>query len=445
MKIKNIVLIVLLLTFVSSCNDFLEEPAPVDLISDDIVIEDETTAEQVILGMYNSYQGARLYGNLLIGATGLLSDELDHTGSFPTLAQMDDNEMISDNVNVQDIWAACYRGIYIANIFLERAGSVSMDAEKRTQLTGEARFGRAMFHFILVNLYGDVPLATTSELATLRTIDRTPTSAIYAFIIAELETAISELDGVDYGSAGRDNADRYRVNEWAAKALLARALLYSGDVTEAGQVANDVIQNGGYSLATNYASNFTTAGGSPEVIFQIYSENVDPNGLAFQFQTSGRYEYGPTTQLQDAYESGDSRAEMIELTDDGRAQVVKYTDVGNGNDKPIAFRLAEMYLIRAEANLGSAQADTDLNALRSRAGLNDPIVGATLDDVLAERFVELAFEGHRWFDLKRTGEVDGVMLALNPSTWDATDVLMPIPIREIRNNPTLAGKQNPGY
>jgi hypothetical protein len=135
---------------------------------------------------------------------------------------------------------------------------------------------------------------------------------------------------------------------------------------------------------------------------------------------------------------------MVAPVGDGRFQVAKYTDRATGTDQTVVLRLAEMYLIRAEANIGSAQADDDVNTIRNRAGLAN-ISGVTLDDILQERFVELCFEGHRWTDLTRTGKADEVMSVINPLTWQSTDVLMPIPQREIQQNPTLVGKQNPGY
>lgn len=445
MKLKYIILSGLLTVVASSCDEFLEEPKPVDLISDEIVIEDEATAEQTVLGIYNSLQSANLYGDLLIGATGLLSDELDHTGSFPTLAQMDDNAMISDNVDVRDLWEIMYRGIYISNAVVERIDAVDMSEELKNSLVGEARFCRALLHFQLANLYGAVPLATTTELAVLRALDRTDVTSVYNFAIDELTASAQLLAGVDYGEAGRDEADRFRANEWAAKALLARVLLYAGQTSQAGQVANDVIENGGYSLSDNYGDNFLPDGNSGEIIFKIFASANDGNSLAFQFKTDGRYEYGPTAQIISAYAAEDERKNQLETLSDGRIQVIKYKDTGTGTDKPVVLRLAEMYLIRAEANIGNAQADTDITAIRARAGITTPAVGVTSNDILLERFKELAFEGHRWFDLKRTGQVDAVMSALNPSTWSSSDALLPIPIDEIRRNPTLAGKQNPDY
>lgn len=431
-KIKFLTLLLALTAF--GCEEYLEKE-PYDIITDDIVISSPEDAESVLLGVYSALQSAEAYGNQIVGSTGVLSDELVHTGSFPTVAEMDNNALLSNNVTIQNLWAAYYAGLYRSNIVIERVELIEITPAFKNQLIGEAKFLRALMHFDLVKLFGDIPYATTSSLADLRFIDRTASATVYANIIADLNECINLLAGVDHGN-------RNRANVWVAKAMLARVLLYSGDEAGAATVADDVIDNGPYALEADYNDVFV--GNSNEVIFEIFFSVQDQNSMAFWFRTDGRYEYGPSPQIMSAYEVGDTRADMIQPVGDGRFQVAKYTDRATGTDQTIVLRLAEMYLIRAEGTLGSTAADNDLNTLRNRSNLGD-ISGATLDDVLQERFVELAFEGHRWNDLVRTGRVNTVMAVINPSNWQATDVLLPIPQREIQQNPTLVGKQNPGY
>lgn len=432
---KKIQVIIILLVFTAfGCEDYLEK-TPVDIITDDIVISSAEDAETVLLGAYSALQSADAYANQTIGSTGILSDELVHTGSFPTVAEYDNNAVLSSNVTLQNLWAAYYAGIYRTNVIIERIETITIDDAVKNQILGEAKFLRALMHFDLVKLFGGIPYATTPDLTTLRTIDRTDAETVYANLITELTESVSLLAGVAHGN-------NKRANEWVAKALLARVLLYNGSTSEAGTVADDIIQNGPYTLEANYADVFT--GDSEEVLFEIFYSVQDQNQMAFWFRTDGRYEYAPSPQIQAAYEPNDERAAMVEPVGDGRVQVAKYTDRATGTDQTIVVRLAEMYLIRAEANLGTTQADNDLNVLRNRSGLGD-IAGADINDVLQERFVELSFEGHRWNDLIRTGKADEVMSVVNPVNWQATDKLMPIPQREIQQNPTLVGKQNPGY
>jgi hypothetical protein len=432
-KIRIIIAITFaLVTF--GCEEFLEKE-PVNIITDEIVIETPEDAETVLLGAYSAMQSPDMYGNQSVGSLGVMSDELVHTGSFPTVAEYDNNAVLANNVTLQNLWGVAYNGIYITNVVLERIEGITIDPAFKSQLVGEAKFIRALIHFNLMQLFGAIPYAVETDLAKLRVIDRTSVETVYTNIITDLNECITLLDGVDHGNNNR-------ANEWVAKALLARVLLVSGDETGAGNLANDVIQNGPYDLEASYASVF--AGGSTEAIFEIFSSPQDQNQCAFWFRTNGRYEYGPSPQMQAAFEPGDDRAAMIEPVGDGRFEVAKYTDVATGTDRTIVLRLAEMYLIRAEANIGSVAADDDVNVIRNRAGLGD-IAGVTLNDILQERFVELCFEGHRWNDLNRTGQTDAVMSVINPTSWQATDKLMPIPQREIQQNPTLVGKQNPGY
>ncbi len=436
-RLKLIIVLSSILTL--SCEDFIKTE-PVTIITDDLVIIDATSAEQVLLGAYSALQGANVYGNLTITNSGVLSDELIHSGSFPTVKQMDVNDILADNVTLQGYWQSYYAGIFITNVLLERIEKITISASQKNVIVGQAKFLRALMLFDLVKMYGAIPLPKTTSLAELSTIPRTPAADVYTFIIAELTAAATLLDGVDYNAAGRDEQDRVKAGEWAVKALLARVNLYIGNKAAAGSFADDVIQNGGYTLPASYTTIFS--GNSTETIFEIFSSVNDQNGLAFQVRTSGRYEYAPSPQLIAAFETGDTRKAIIDDVSGAKPQVGKYKDVATGTDRTIVFRLAEMYLIRAEANIGNASADADVNLLRTRAGLAG-LTNVSLDNILQERFVELCFEGHRWNDLIRTGRVNQVMLVINPTTWKAEDALLPIPLRDIRLNPALT--QNTGY
>jgi hypothetical protein len=444
MKIFKILVLVPLVFLGTSCDSFLELK-PVNVISDDVVIVDNASAQAAVFGIYSRIQTAGLYGNQMILNPGVLSDELTHSGSFPTIKDMDNSSVVASNVTVQGTWQAAYTGIYQANIVIEALSSGNplpgLTDANRALFLAEARFLRAMMHFDLLKLHGGIPLAITSELAVLRTLPRSSAADCYAFIDSELTAIIPSLEGVDNGN--------FRINEWAAKGLLARVKLYNGDLAGAGALANDVIQNGGYTLETDYASLFTSAGGANEVIFRVFFSALDQNGIPFQTLPEGRFEFAVSPQLLAAYEADDERR-LVKLNGGdaaGRFATTKYPDVSTGTSPTIILRLAEMKLIRAEANLVSNNglALTDVNDLRLRAGLTALPGPLTLDDVMDERFVELAAEGHRWNDLIRTGRVNTVMAAINPTTWTPDKTLLPIPQYEIQQNPSLAGSQNPGY
>lgn len=434
---KHILILGLTVLFASSCEEFLEQQ-PVNLITSDQVIIDGESAGTAVLGIYSGLQG--FYNNDAITHPGILSDELDHSGSFPTIAEMDQNEVISTNVTSDNIWFQGYSTIFRANNVLENFANnpeiPGLTDELRTQYTGETRFLRALSYFHLTNLYGNVPVTETTDLPTNEAISQTSRADVLAYVIAEAATAATELAGVDHGSEAQ-----FRATEWAAKALGARANLYAGNLSAAGALADDIISNGGFALESNYADLFQPSTTSDEIIFSVFFSVQDQSGLAFQFLPNGRFEFSVSQKLLD---TGDPRVLSGVNGGDqlGRSYVNKYTDVANGSDHTIVFRLAEMYLIRAEANIGAASAAADVNTLRSRAGLAD-LTTVNQQVILEERFVELSFEGHRWYDLIRTGQVDAVMSVENPSTWQSTDALLPIPQREILLNTNLV--QNAGY
>jgi starch-binding outer membrane protein, SusD/RagB family len=432
-----------LIMLFSSCEDFLKQE-PVDIITTGTVIEDGASALAALFGIYSRLQTAGLYGNRMIGVTGAASDELTHSGSFPSIRDFDNNQLTADNAEIRQLWPALFTGIYQANVLISTLESSKvlprLTAAQRKQYVAEARALRAFLHLEGVKLFGDFPLATTVELSQLSSISRSSKSAVFAFIISELETASTELKAVENSKA----AGPFRLTEWGVKGLLARAQLYNGNVSIAGQIANDVITNGGYSLSANYADAFKT--GSSEAIFTVFFSASDQNGLPFQFLPAGRFEYAVSPQLLTAFGSTDKRAMITLNTGDplARFAVNKYPDLSTGASLVPIVRLAEMYLIRAEANLGTSQSLSDLNLLRTRAGVPSNTNPTTLDAVLAERFVELSFEGHRWNDLIRTDKIDAVMNAINPTTWNPiVDKLFPIPFYDLNINKNLT--QNTGY
>jgi starch-binding outer membrane protein, SusD/RagB family len=440
---KKVLFFIILLSSVAfSCEEFLEQQ-PVDIITDISVIEDGPSARAAVLGIYSRLQVAGLYGNRMIAVTGVASDELTHSGSFPSIRDFDNNQLTADNAEIRAIWPAIYTGIYQANNVIELLTDKTLPlltTDESKQLVAEARALRAFLHLEGVKIWKNIPLATTINLATLSSIGQTPEAEVYAFIISELEAAAADLASVP--TAG--TIGPFRITQWGAKGLLARAHLYAGNVTAAGQVANDVISNGGFTLATTYPSAFQT--GSSEAIFTIFFSANDQNGLPFQFLPAGRFEYAVSPQLLAAFGETDKRALVVANENDaqGRFAVNKYPDLSTGASLVPIVRLAEMYLIRAEANLGTAQSLDDLNRLRTRAGVDVLTDATTINSVLNERFVELSFEGHRWNDLIRTGTIDAVMQAVNPSTWNPlVDKLFPIPFYDLNLNKSL--NQNFGY
>jgi hypothetical protein len=343
----------------------------------------------------------------------------------------------------------------------------------RIRLTAEAKFVRAYCYFYLVNLFGDVPLAMTVDFNKIRYMRRTPVSAVYDQIITDLKDAQAILTD-DYAIAGAAK-ERIFPTRWAATAMLARVYLYKGDYTNAAQQASTIINNTTlFGLESEPNNVFLIK--SKEAIWQLKQGVADP--VIKNCTTEGYYlipnalgtgiaRYVLTPSLLNTFETGDKRRTAWVAATTGNpvgsnAYPNKYKMGNTGTTSGAAsteyymmIRLAEMYLIRAEAAANGAEggigtAIADLNMIRNRAGVTALPTTLTQAEVIAavarERQVELFAEwGHRWFDLKRTGKAHDVLSAMSAKQPWAGDhqLLYPIPPVEIQVDPML--EQNPEY
>lgn len=436
----------------SSCKKMTDVGVPKNAIVSTSVFTDQPGAEAAIAGMYgglysasNSSSTMPSYGAALSLLNGLLADELNYNGT--AYDQYRTNGLVSNEVNVSDIWTDSYSAIYRANAIIQGVAGGSFATAYKNQATGEALFIRAFCHFYLVNLYGDVPLMTSTTVQDNQSAPRAASSTVYTQIISDLEQAASLLTET-YPSGG----NRTRVNKYAATALLARVYLYHGDYAKAEAAASQVIATSTlYSLPSDLTTVFLTT--STEAIWDF-----DTSVFGYTFvgaQTVPNANVIPnfiiTPNLFTVFETNDKRKANWVNVSVGYNYPYKYhTKTKLNLEYDVVLRLAEQYLIRAEARVQqdnlSGSID-DINVIRNRAGLgNTPasIKGDIAAAIAQERRVELFSEwGHRWMDLKRTGKVDSVITATKPGMWQTTDALYPIPSKERMNNVTLS--QNPGY
>lgn len=441
-----------LITMLTSCEDLIEVDRPRNQLISATVFEDDLTAVAAISGLIVSASGSYTSATYL---NALSADELMiEQGDWVQFYQ---NEIQSVDPSVFANWKGAFGLISRANSCIEGLEkSEKVTAALKNQLLGEAKFVRAFFHFYLVNLFGDVPYITTTDWMVNGLVSRMPVSDVYDKIIIDLLEAKSLL-AEDYSYSQNE---RVRPNKWVATALLARVYLYQEDWIPAEEQATTVINNTSlYSLNSDLNKVFLK--NSSEAILQV----IPPFPLKFTtegsiFQTT----YSPTTAtltagLFNAFETNDSRkAAWIGLGASGGITWYyprKYKEnsvTGTGAEYYMIFRLAEQYLIRAEARAklnkltGPNSAESDINIIRDRAGL-PPTTAVTqqelLDAIEQERRVELFIEwGHRWMDLKRTGRAAAVLSPIKPN-WNNTDVLYPIPYSELQLNPNMT--QNDGY
>jgi len=443
-----------LLLCLLACEDMIRVAPPRAQLVSSTVFEDEVTATAAVLGLYMEIPTG---GYASIGYLGgLSSDELSVEQDNEQL-QFYGNRIFSSNRNISTLWGNGYSRISKANAVIEGLQkSKSLASGLRDQLRGEAVFMRAFTYFYLVNLFGDVPYITTTDYGANATAGRTSVSDIYAHLEEELLLAKTLLKD-DYANF---NNERARVNKWAATALLARLYLYNQKWDQAKEQATIIINKKGlYTLNSKENIDQVFLKNGPESIWQ-----VAPQGGQNSTQEANlfvRSDYDPTIalitdELYHAFEDGDARqAIWIDRRDYGGYtwyRPFKYketTTTSTDAEYYTVFRLAEQYLIRAEARAQLNETNdalSDLNVIRDRAGLT-PLAGLSGADLLLaieqERRVELFLEwGHRWMDLKRTGRLSEVLTPVK-GAWQEEYALYPLPFSEVQLDRHLT--QNFGY
>lgn len=491
--LQNRIIIAFLITTIvvqPSCKKFVEIPPPTNSLTENAVYSTDATAIATLTGIYSRMSVSSAFtGNSSISLfTGLSADELTLYGGVASSTYLSYyKNQLSAAVAPRaghEHWEQIYPFIYSCNGAIEKLSvSKTLTPQIKQQLLGEARFLRAFFFFYLINLYGDVPLALTIDPKINTLLARTPQSQVYEQIVIDLKQAI-ELLSSQYLNATlvSTTTERVRPTQWAAIALLARVYLYTKDYAKAEEEASKLISNSTlYNLAT---LNTVFLKNSREAIWQIQPTTVDFN--TEEAKTFIIPATGPTNSsenpvylsdfLLNSFKTGDVRAQygnwidttiypVSSTTFDTVSYPYKYkinsspgvTSTGGLQEYLMILRLAEQYLIRAEAR---AQQDNiagsreDLLEIRRRAGLNDSTLIANdkaslLTAVLNERQVELFSEwGHRWFDLKRTNNINSVMSIVTPIKangliWQSFQQLYPLPLSDLNTAPNLV--QNPGY
>jgi hypothetical protein len=459
------------LGLLSSCKKLIDIDPPTSTITTDEVFKDSIDADAAISGLYSrmiNSNGNMYFGNGAISiVTGSSADELINFRADPGALQFYLNQLSADNGQVSALfWSEAYPTIYHANACIEALeASSGIKQETKNKLISEAKFIRAFCYFYLDNMFGDVPYINSTLWAKTSLVSRSPQEEIYEKIIQDLEDAQNYLSS-DYSIS---NGERTRANKWAAIALLSRVNLYLNKNSEAASLSTMVINNSGglYNLTGDINAVFLT--NSDEAILQWklntdyfpFTATTEGNKIIPRTHTSDPYYY-LSNQLLNSFDSNDKRrSAWIDSTIyEGITYYFPFkykigpTErvVGGGaSEYYMVLRLAEQYLIRAEANtqLGDFyKAAADLNLIRERAGLSDYTGSLDKDSLMTaiihERQVELFAEwSHRWFDLKRWGIAAGVLSANKGFTVNQTALLYPIPQGELTNDPNLV--QNPGY
>lgn len=440
---KKLLYISILVFAAYSCD--VVDVEPQNSISATEAFKTKEDIDKGILGAYASFQSLSYYGRTYGIFADLAADNLSHPidATATEYAEVDNNNILPENGSNSNMWAKMYDGINVANNVITKVpGIENMSSQEKDIALAELYFIRAMNHFNLTRYYGDIPLKLEPTVGvTNLDAPRIPVSDVYSQIITDLTFAAENLP---------NSRSKIRGSKFAAKALLARVYLYQDNFQQAEIMASDVISNGGYSLLSNYADIFEDE--TAESIFEISFSQLERNRIAeynFPKSLNGRREVEPSAGLLAAYEQDDARFEGSIAFEENLAYAIKYDDLNLGAENFIVIRLADMYLIRAEAMAKGSSPDvnqikTDINTLRTRAGLssiNSNSIEQLITTIEKERRVEFAFEGHRWFDLVRTGRAIDVL----ENVTNLNQTLFPIPFDELQTNKHPGMVQNPGY
>ena len=424
----------------SSCNKLVDAGAKRNTLTPEAVFSDSVTVNSALITLY--MQGAAYNGSITY-LNSLYSDELTNV----SYSQYQDNTISIADASAATIWSESYGIIYKANAIIEGVQASTRLSEKaKLQAAAEAKFFRGFCHFYLVNLFGNVPLITTTNLDVIAFQPQTPAATVYQQIVSDLKDAAANLR-TDYGLSGGAHV---RVNQFAAKALLARVYLYMKDYNNAQALAGQVIDSKNYKLSGDLKAVFLA--NSDEAIWQYDSKaaGFPAIGQTFVPVQGAQPAFIIHPYLWNAFETNDKRKTNWISNSAGFNYPSKYYLLSGGQQFDVVLRLAEQYLIRAESRAqleNPAGARADLDSVRVRAGLNPTTASdktTLLPAIEQERRVELFCEwGHRFLDLKRTGRLDAVLGVEKPGIWKSAAADYPIPAVEITRNYTL--QQNTGY
>jgi tetratricopeptide (TPR) repeat protein len=462
---KNYIIIFLMTCLVflyAACSNELNIDPQNSTLADNAVT-DAASVQSLLVAAYDAMGDDDLYGGWFQMTSDLLGTDGDISwnGTFTDPGDIYQKVITSRNGQAEATWGAAYYAINLTNLILENLDLISNAADKE-RIEGEAKFIRGSIYFDMVRLFakdwadGDpntnlgVPIKLKSTNLTYNseenTISRSTVAEVYTQAISDLTDAEKSLP----------LSNRFYATKWAARAMLARVYMQQRRYHDAIIKADTVLEKGPFDLVKSVNLAFNQVVNTPEDIFAIQVTNQDGTNALQTFYASSAFNGRRDIRVRTAYEElftndpDDERyTQLIYFDAAGRRLSAKYQ---NQFANISVFRLAEMYLIRAEGNFIEIQAGKgqvgpntprqDLQVLRTRANAIDAPVVITLDDIMLERKFELAFEGHFIHDKRRR---EAVISQPGPFQWNDDKLVLPIPQREVDANPGLKGQQNPGY
>lgn len=444
MNVRTPALAILLVVITAAC-DGLVDLQPVDRLTDETAIADARGARAALTGAYAALQSGSYYGGDFLFFNDLSADNAIHTGTFNNYFDAARNELRADNTFVAGMWNAMYDGINRTNHIIQRVPELEdLTPEERDLIVGQAHFLRALHYHNLVRLWDGVPIRTQpiEGVTEASQIARSTVNEVYDQIMSDLDAARSMVT---------TGTDTRRATPGAVEALLARVHLYREN-WPAAEAAAGAVEAMGYTLAPDFDDLHTGDGqDTVEDIFRVLFTLEQWQYLGFYYitpQLGGRGELSAQQALVDAFEPGDLRRDLTVQPGEGDTGYygVRFPTT-NGAEHPHVVRFAEVILTKAEALAQQgrlAEAVDEYNRVRVRADLPEHELDTdvsgqqeVLEAIWHERRLELALEGDRFSDLRRSGRTEQVLEIPEYQTR------FPIPQREIDVAPNMT--QNPGY
>lgn len=427
----------------SSCKKFLEE-TPNNALPTETSITDASTARAAIIGAYDRLQTYYAANYPTLGT--ITTDNVVFNGTLSEYLQLDQNAIPTDNVITVAAYQGIYRTINSANSVIAYVPAVNdptLTTAEKDKILGEAYFIRALSYFDLARGWGGVQiqLEPTIDLGSLKGIKRSTLEQTYDQVLADLQKAEQLLP--------EDATTRNRAQKSTVFALRARLHLYRQQWADAESYASLVINNPKFALVKPYNAFFTAPFQTSESVLELAFSANDRNtfwNLWYPSSSGGQFTLKPSDALVSKLNNpaiGGSRKSLI-AGSGTTVYGVLYNTAATSTDPAYLIRIAELYLIRAEARAQLnkvTEAIADLNVIRLRADAG-PTTAARQAEVIQaiedENAIEFAFEAHRWFDLTRTERAGAVLGLTNKNYW-----LFPLPFSDVQSDPDLI--QNPGY
>ena len=461
----------------TSCSKSFIEKAPQDALVSNQAITNKATLENALNGAYAELRALGCYGRdwPVIGDVQADNEFIESRNAGRYLAQYNYSVTVTDGV-VTESWVAAYTAIQRANQVIDASFTdKTATAAEIAAIKAQAYGIRGLVYFKLVNMFAKPYTVDPNSLGVPITLHYTPgatptrntVSEVYTQIVNDLKKGFQ--DGPAY-------SDGSHLSKYAMEGLLARAYLYMGSNTLAKAAAVDVINNSEFSLVEpeKYGALFANPAvktDAVEIMFEVDADAIDnlsSDDLGAMF-LNGYQDIYASRQLVALYSPTDARRDVLltgQTTKSGAPNttiILKYPNTASvDKDNIKVIRLAEVYLIAAEASLPGNEADArgylnDLMSMRDPAFAGYASTGAQLlSDIVQERRKELAFEGDRFYDMNRlklpiARSTNGGAIAAGPSNvnlnipFPDNRRVAPIPQQEIQSNPKIATQQNPGY